>query len=109
MKRIKHTSKLPGNKKDLGNDMTASKLTFMHYIEVFRMVKVTVKYLPDVALSSLLHGVGGISGHIGHTPSGDPLISSHFHPINGTIKYPHSGANIQHPSLRGTQTPEVVN
>ena len=30
MKRIKHTSKLPGNKKDLGNDMTASKLTFMH-------------------------------------------------------------------------------
>ena len=56
MKRIEHTSKLPGNKKDLGNDMTASKLTFMHYIEVFRMVKVTVKYLPDVALSSLLHG-----------------------------------------------------
>ena len=72
------------------------------------MMKVSVKYFPVVALSSLLQGVGGISGHIGHTPSGDPLISSHFHPINGTIKYPHSGANIQHPSSRGRQTPKLL-
>ena len=60
MKRMEHTSKLPGNKKDLGNE------THLYaYNEVFRMKKVNVKYLADVALSSLLHG--GISGHIGHS------------------------------------------